>query len=70
MEFYSLLNSYGYVVYENKKKFRKKFLQKYFFVGSKRMNFQKTQFTIIKVLECLCVILAESKNGNSYNQIF
>ena len=38
--------------------------------GCKRKNFQKTQFTIIKVLECLCVILAESKNGNSYNQIF
>ena len=36
----------------------------------KRKIFQKTQFTIIKVLECLCVILAESKNGNSYNQIF
>ena len=36
----------------------------------KRKIFQKTQFTIIKVLECLCVILAESKNGNSYDQIF
>jgi len=29
--------------------------------GFKRKIFQKTQFTIIKVLECLCVILAESK---------
>ena len=36
----------------------------------KRKIFQKTQFTIIKVLECLCVILAEFRNGNSYNQIF
>ena len=36
----------------------------------KRKIFQKTQFTIIKVLECLCVIFTESKNGNSFNQIF
>ena len=32
-------------------------------------NFQNTQFTIIQVFECLCVILEEYKNGNSYNQI-
>ena len=30
MEFYSLLNSYGDVVYENKKVFGKKFPEKYF----------------------------------------
>ena len=31
MEFYSLLDNYGYVVYENKKKFwKKKFSGKYF----------------------------------------
>ena len=29
-EFYSLLDSYGYVVYENKKSFEKKILEKYF----------------------------------------
>ena len=31
MEFYSLLDSYGYVVYENKKKVLKKKIEKYFF---------------------------------------
>ena len=38
MEFYSLLNSYGYVVYENKKKFWKKVFRKIFFRVMKKFR--------------------------------
>ena len=35
MEFCSLLESYGHVVYENKKSFEKKFPEKYFSIDEK-----------------------------------
>ena len=40
MEFYSLLDSYGYVVYENKNTFWKKFSEKYFFDRWNFWNFK------------------------------
>ena len=41
MEFYSLLDSYGHVVYENKKVWKKVF-GKYFFERSKNIYFSKS----------------------------
>ena len=44
MEFYSLLDSYGHVVYENKKKFGKKFSKNIFSSDQKIFIFQKYRF--------------------------
>ena len=62
MEFYSLLNSYGHVVYENKKSFEKKNSEKIFF---ERWNFENFEISKISKISEKSENATFSKNINS-----